>query len=177
MLELLEKRYSSRHYSPEKVSDKALHYILKCMLMSPSGKNKNPWEFILVTDINLIQELALSKTGGADFLQDTQALIVAIGHEALSDTWIEDTAITLTIGHLAASHLNLGSCWIQSRNRHNPQMSSEVFIKNLLNIPDKLRVLGMLSLGHALDHKVKTKPLQVTKVSLDTYKAPYDFLV
>lgn len=173
MIELLNKRYSSRKYSTEKVSKESLDYILNCMLLSPSGKNKNPWEFILINDVEVIKQLALAKTGGAQFLTETQHVIVALGLEEISDTWIEDTSITLTIGHLAAAHLNLGSCWIQSRNRHNNEMSSEDFIKNLLNIPDNIRVIGMLSIGHPLDEKKNKKTLQVEKISFDRYKAPY----
>ena len=177
MIELMKARYSSRKYDHKKIDKASLDYILKCMLMSPSGKNKNPWEFIVIEDVAIIKELALSKTGGAMFLKDTQHLIVVVGHEEASDTWIEDASITLTVGHLAASHLKLGSCWIQSRNRHNEDMSSEVFVKNLLQIPDKLRVLGMLSIGHPLDEKIKDKPLQTEKIFLNTYEKPYDLKV
>lgn len=169
MKDLIYKRYSSRKYSQEKVSTKHLKTILECMLLSPSAKNKNPWEFIIIDDLDLIQALADSKVAGAKFLDNTQHVIAVIGHEHMSDTWIEDGAITLTVGHLAASALDLGSCWIQIRNRQAQDCSSEAYVKKLLKIPDDLRVLGLLSIGHAMDKNTKEKNPDWTKVHNNTY--------
>lgn len=169
MKELMYKRYSSRKYSQEKVSTQDINTIVECMLLSPSAKNKNPWDFIVIHDLSLIKALADSKVAGAKFLDNTQHVIAVIGHEALSDTWIEDGAITLTIGHLAATSLNLGSCWIQIRNRQAEDCSSEAYVKKLLKIPEDLRVLGLLSIGHAMDENTKEKTPDWTKVHTDIY--------
>lgn len=174
MKELLNKRYSERKYTTEKVVTEHINYILDCMLMSPSGKNKNPWKFILVNDVETIKALAASKKAGAKFLLDTQHVIVVVGDENASDTWIEDASVTMTIGHLAATHLELGSCWIQTRNREAENENSETYVKRLLNVPTDLRVLAILSIGHVAELKTKEKVLDHSKVYMDVYGDQYD---
>ena len=169
MKELLSKRYSVRKYTTEKVSKESLDYILECMLLSPSGKNKNPWQFIVVNDVELIKTLADSKKAGANFLKDTQHVIVVVGDEEASDTWVEDASITLLVGHLAATSLELGSCWIQTRNREAENENSEAYVKRVLNIPNRLRVLGLLSIGHPVQLKEKEKVINKSKVYLNNY--------
>ena len=60
-------------------------------------------------------------TNGVNYLVvlGTTAESVVLSQEEKSDTWIEDGSIALTIGHLTAHELGLGSCWIQIRNRQN----------------------------------------------------------
>lgn len=169
MKELLSKRYSVRKYTTEKVSKDNIDYILECMLLSPSGKSKNPWEFIVVNDLKLINTLADSKKAGAKFLKDTQHVIVVVGDEAASDTWVEDASITLMVGHLAATTLELGSCWIQTRNREAENENSETYVKRVLGIPNRLRVLGMLSIGHPVQVTEREKSIDQSKVFSDHY--------
>ena len=38
-------RYSIRRYKSDKIKDEWVKEILDAMLLSPSGKNKKPWEF------------------------------------------------------------------------------------------------------------------------------------
>jgi len=174
MKDLLLKRYSERKYNTERIVSSDLNYILECMLLSPSGKNKNPWEFIMVNDVHLVNKLANAKNKGGNFLAYTQHSIVVVGDSNASDTWIEDASVTMTLGHLAASHLGLGSCWVQIRNRTNDDGPSENYLKTLLNIPKDLSVLAILSLGHVSEMKVVNKKIDFSKVSTNLYGEKYD---
>ncbi len=74
--------------------------------------------------------------------------------ENKSDVWIEDAAIATTIAHLSASSLGLGSCWVQVRNRYaQNEISTEEYVRDLLDIPTNMRVEAILALGYPDEEK------------------------
>lgn len=165
----LSSRYSIRKYKDKPVEKELVDDILEAMLLSPSGKNKRPWEFLSIDDPSLIKSLAKSKKGGAHFLSQTPHVIMVLSLEEESDTWIEDASITLTIGHLKAHDLGLGSCWIQIRNRVNDQGPSENYVRELLDLPKHIRVVGLLSIGYADEEVNRPKKVDFDKVHYNTY--------
>ena len=71
-----------------------------------------------------------------------------------SDVWIEDCSIASIILQLAGLSLGLGSCWIQIRNRmYSDDMSSEDYIREVLNLSKNLRVDSMISFGYPDEEK------------------------
>ena len=51
--------------------------------------------------------------------------------------------------HLAAASPGLGSCWIQIRKRpHDDTRSAGHYAAGLLGIPDHMRVLQVMAVGH-----------------------------
>ena len=50
MVELLQERRSIRRYTGEAVPEESLKQILQAGLLSPSGHNAKPWEFVVVKD-------------------------------------------------------------------------------------------------------------------------------
>ncbi len=143
------------------------------MLLSPSSRGINPWEFVFVTDQELLKQLSRSKTHSSDFLKDAPLGIVICADEAKTDAWIEDCSIASIIVQLAAESLGLSSCWIQIRNRmHKDEITSEKYIKNLLEIPLHFKVQSIIAIGYP-DEKKKphTKDeLDFGKISLNKYE-------
>lgn len=153
MLELLKNRRSIRKYKEEKIDKATLDKILKCALLSPSSKNKQPIEFIVIEDRKTILELETCKNIGTLALKTAPMAIVIIGDSKKSDVWVEDASIVATIIQLEAEKLDLGSCWIQIRKRQGDNEDSEVLVRNILNIPDNYGVLAVLSLGYKNEQK------------------------
>jgi nitroreductase len=116
LLELLKKRRSIRKYTDKKVEKEKVLNLIQGALLSPSSRGLRPWEFIVVEDTDLLEKLSFSKPGAA-FLKNSQLGIVILGNPDKSDVWIEDTSIATTIIHLLSEALELGSCWIQIRER------------------------------------------------------------
>jgi|LGVF01.2.fsa_nt_gb nitroreductase len=168
-MKLLKTRYSIRKYKQETVAKELIHNIVEAMLSSPSGKNKNPWEFLCLDNKEIISGLSRAKSGGAKFLESTPNVIVVLSQEEKSDTWIEDASIALTIGHLTAHELGLGSCWIQIRNRENADGPSIDYIREYLNLPDGLNVVGLLSIGYPDEQPDRVKKYDYSKVHYNKY--------
>ena len=154
MLDLLKQRRSIRKYKDKAVEQEKLDIILKSALLSPSSRGIRPWEFIVVTDKEMLEKLSQCKAHSAQFLKDAPLGIVVIADSTASDVWIEDVSIASTIIQLTAQSLGLGSCWIQVRNRKTADnRSSEDYIKELLNIPEKYSVDNIIAIGYPAEEK------------------------
>jgi nitroreductase len=148
MLEIIYNRRSTRKFSDRKVDEELIQQILKAALSSPSSKNCQPWEFVVVDDPELLSQLSMAKPHGACLLKHAPLAIVVSGDKTKSDVWIEDCSIASIIIQLAAEGLELGSCWVQIHRRfHDDDQTADEFIRELLDIPDHLEVLSIVGIG------------------------------
>ncbi len=148
LLELMRDRRSVRSYTDEPVPEGKLEKILQAGLLSPSGKNTRPWEFVVVRDRETLQRMAECRAGAAKMLSDAACAIVVLGDEEKTDTVIEDCSIALAQMHLMAASLGLGSCWIQGRLRQTPDgRTTEDYLRELLDFPASMRLEAILSIG------------------------------
>ena len=149
MLDLLMKRRSIRKYKQEPVEAAKLEKIIQAALLSPSSRGRTPWEFVVVQNRETLKALGRCRHPQQAFLPDTPAAIVVLGDTSVTDVWVEDCSIAMTIMQLEAETLGLGSCWIQIRNRtaQGEEQTSNDFVKELLHIPEQYEVLAILALG------------------------------
>ncbi|MCJ8342308.1 MAG: nitroreductase family protein [Cetobacterium sp.] len=165
-------RRTIRKYRDVKIENFKVNEILRTALVSPSGKNTQPYEFIVVENKDILKELSTCKKMGAQMLENAPLAIVVLGNPKLTDTWIEDCSIVSTIIQLKSYELGLGSCWIQTYGRFTSEgISSEEYIRNLLNIPENLHVLNIVSIGYPAESKrsYSDEDMDFSKVNYDKY--------
>lgn len=154
MLNAILHRRSVRQYTDEPIPEEKLTAILHAGLAAASSKNRRPWEFVVVRDRAMLDQLCSCRPGAANLLGKCQAAIVVAADAELVDVWVEDCASAITQMHIAADALGLGSCWLQVRNRMAPDgiTSTEDIVRGLLGIPAKYGVMAMLTLGMPVSH-------------------------
>ena len=154
LVSLLQKRRSIRKFQPLKVEAEKIDTLIEAALRSPSSRAIYPWEFVVVTDKDILRKLSKSKEFGSAFLASAPLGIVVCADQKKSDVWIEDAAIASIIIHLTATSLGLGSCWIQIRKRmHNQTDSSERYIADILKLPADLKILSIIGIGYPAEQK------------------------
>jgi len=172
-LNLISTRRSIRKFKPQPVEKEKIDTLIEAALRSPSSRGFNPWRFVVIEDRTILRQLSRAKPHGADFLKEAPLGIVVCGDPSKSDVWIEDTSIASVFIHLAAHDLGLGSCWIQIRKReHNDLESADVYVKELLNIPDNMMIESIIAIGYPdevkKNHKKDSLPFH--KISYNTFK-------
>ena len=178
MLELLKQRRSIRKFKDQEIEPEKITQLLKGALLSPSSRNFTPWEFIVVTDKQTLQQLALAKSSGSAFLKNAPLAIVVLADPRVSDVWIEDASIATILIQMVAESIGLGSCWVQIRERkHNEDVSSEDYARWVLNIPEELKVEAIVGIGYPDETKAthREENLKYHKVFLNGYQVPYTF--
>ena len=66
---LIKNRRSTRKFTDQLLSPEQVEMILKAALMAPASKRKNPWQFVVVEDKEMLKKLAGCKPAGASFLE------------------------------------------------------------------------------------------------------------
>jgi nitroreductase len=148
-LPLVRKRRSIRKFKRQEVEPEKVERLVEAALRAPSSMGNKPWEFIVVTDPVLLEELSKAKPYGSAFLKNAPLGIVVCADPEKSDVWVEDASIASTCIQMAAESVELGSCWIQIRERkHDSEKSSGAYISEVLHIPDVMRVECIIGLGY-----------------------------
>ena len=176
VISLIQKRRSIRSFLQKPVEAGKIDLLIEAALRSPSSRGLNPWEFIVVTDKDLLEKLSRSKQHGSAFLQNAPLGIVVCADPEKCDVWIEDASIASIFIHLAAESLGLGSCWIQIRERmHDGKKSAQEYLIETLNIPAKMQVESIIAVGYPAETLPphKKEELLFEKVHRDTYGRPY----
>ena len=148
-MELLKHRRTSRVFTDELIDKDTVCNLMKAVLMSPSGRRINPWEFVLVEDKAMLKALSQCKEHGAGLLAGAAMAVVVLADTTKTDVWIEDCSIATIILQLAAEEYGLGSCWVQMRLRKDAEGNlAEDNVRNLLDVPAHYAVLSIVGLGH-----------------------------
>ncbi len=172
---LIRNRRSTRKFTDQLLTPGQVEQILKAALMAPASKRKNPWQFVVVEDKEMLRKLAGCKAHGSAFLEGCALAVVVLANVMESDVWVEDASIASIFMQLQAEDLGLGSCWCQIRNRQTAdEKDANEYVRALLDIPYQLDVLSIVGFGYK---ERESKPfdedrLQWEKVHLGHYTMP-----
>ncbi len=155
-LKAIRERRSIRKYHPDSVDEESLQIILQAGRWAPSASNKQPWHFIVIKDTETREKLADIHTYGR-FMRESPVVIVVLGDPEKHPRYhIADPHQATQNMLLAAHSQGLGTCWMGVRDTDlEPQF------REVLDIPDRLRVICSISLGHANQERQSTRfPLE-----------------
>ena len=142
---LIKNRRSTRKFTDQLLSPEQVEMILKAALMAPASKRKNPWQFIVVEDKEMLKKLAGCKAAGSSFLEGCALAVVVLANVMESDVWVEDASIASIYMQLQAEDLGLGSCWCQIRNRQTEDdTDANTHVRNMLVISFQLETTQCL---------------------------------
>lgn len=116
-VEVIKSRRSIRSYLDIQIPDSDLNSILEAGLYAPSGKNRQPWRFLIIKDKNKIRQIS-KFTAYSRFMHNAPVLVL-VYLASSGDYSIEKDA--LSIGAcmqnilLAAAEKGYGSCVIGER--------------------------------------------------------------
>lgn len=152
-LEVIEKRHSVRRFTDEPVERELLDAIIGIAQTAPSSKNCHSTAFMIVEDKDTLQALSEMRDRGSSFLKWAPAAIVVMGDRSKTDIWVENASISATFIQLAATALDLGSCWVHVRERlrskDDPSRGlAEEYIRGLLGIREEFGILCVIAVGH-----------------------------
>jgi nitroreductase len=155
-IKTIRNRRSIRKYKPDAVDDKKLNKILQAGRWAPSASNKQPWYFIVIRDTTMREKLADIHNYGR-FMRESPVVIVVLGDPKKHPKYhLADPHQAVQNMLLAAHAQGLATCWMGVRDTELEPMFREA-----LDIPDDLRVVCSISLGHADQERQSTRfPLE-----------------
>lgn len=140
-LKFIKTRRSVRLYDEKQITKEMLEEIIDCARLAPSARNKQPWEFIVITKKSVLEKIAEIATYGK-FIKNAAACIIVCGdHE--NHHLVEDGSAATENILLAASALGIGGCWVAGWQKAYCRE-----IKELLGIPEEKDIVSILPLGY-----------------------------
>jgi nitroreductase len=136
-LEAIQKRRSVRKFTGDLVPREDLEKIVDAGRLAATGSNRQPWEFIVVTDREMMDRLTevgkWMRTAGA---------IIAVVLDPYSPWWLEDGSAAIENMLIASTALGYGSCWVEG-----DALPREEEFKTMLWIPKGKRLLALVPVG------------------------------
>ncbi len=148
VFEAMQTRRTIRKYTGGSLPIEHLEKIVNAGRLAASGNNRQPWEFVIVTSPEMMARLRVpeehwSRQAGA---------YIAVVMDPESRWWVEDGAAAVQNMLLACTVLGIGACWMEGYTRRN-----EEAFKQVLEIPDNLRLFTLLAVGIPDEQPVKEK--------------------
>jgi len=154
VMDAIKRRKSVRSYLARPVEDEKLNAVMEAARFAPSASNRQEWRFVIVRELENRKRLAAA-AGGQTFVGEASVLIVACaetdGHVMRCGQLCYPIDVAIALDHLslAAAELGLGSCWIG--------LFDEKKVKEILRIPDEIRVVELMPLGYPSDPSTVAK--------------------
>ena len=136
-LKAIRKRRSVRKFTGDIVPREDLEKIVDAGRLAASGSNRQPWEFIVVTDREIIDQLTL-----VGKWMEKAGAIIAVVLDPYSRWWVEDGSAAIENILIASTALGYGSCWVEGDS-----LPREEEFKTLLLVPKGKRLLALVPIG------------------------------
>lgn len=134
----IRTRRTTRTFLPKEVPEQTIRHILEAGRLAPSARNLQPWNFVVIQDKGVLQQLGALCTTGR-FIEQASCAVAVVTDP--TNNWHEiDGARAVQSMELAGWNEGVGTCWIGSLNRDR--------IKELLGIPQPLHLLTILPFGY-----------------------------
>ncbi len=148
----IKARRSIRKFTAEPVAEETITLLLEAAMAAPSASNRRPWEFVVVSDGEVLADLRRHLVFGR---YQAPLAIVVCGNLRLAypgpgrDFWIEDCSAAMQNLLLAASGLGLGAVWVGV----HPIKPFVAAVARAVNLPDHVLPLGVAYVGHPAESK------------------------
>jgi len=142
----IRARRNVRQYAPEPVSAEDLNRIAEAGWRAPSAKNRQPWDFVIVTDRNQLQELSTVWRGAGHIAAAPAAIVFVVpvppdDRRVVTDNY--DVGQATMAMMIAATDLGIGT--------GHSSVGDQEKARAILGVPDDHLVAFMLGVGYPAD--------------------------
>ena len=148
-LQALRTRRSIRKYEDKPIPQETLETIVDCGRLAASGRNEQPWEFVVVTDPKIKEKVA-EATDYGKFIAQAAACIAVFCRD--TTYYIEDGAAATQNILVGAWAMGVGTCWIAGDKKHYAKT-----IGNIVKAPANTKLVSLIALGYPAEQPTKSK--------------------
>lgn len=164
-LELANQRVSTREFSDKKIDKTDLEKILKACDVAPTGRNRRPIFYVILSDDKKKEELySLLPTIRAKFYHADAILFSLVK----TDDHLKylNCGAAIENGLLEATSLGIGTCWIHCAGE---ELNSEIgrkTLKGILELDSEYECLDCIAFGYPKNGEfaVKDRPENGSKI-------------
>jgi nitroreductase len=164
VLAFFMRRRSVRKFTGEPVPREKLELLLQAAMAAPSARNRQPWEFLVITEKERIREVCAAHPY-ARFGVDAAAVILPLGKPAGNFYFFQDMAAAVENLLLAAANLGLGATWCgMDEKRQEP-------LRSLLGLSADHWIFAVIPVGIPAEHPEPRTQYDPKKVHWERFGA------
>jgi len=148
VFEAIESNIAIRSFSKQPVENDKLLMILEAARQCQSGKNLQPWYFIVIRDRSALTILSSYMSGDVDEIELKNApLAVAVISNPISEFHVVDAGRAIQNMTLAAWEMGMGSTMISGLEPPDRESCRDQ-VKRFLGVPENLKLIDLVIFGH-----------------------------
>lgn len=166
-MSIINNRYSVRTFDNREVEENKIIQIVEAGMLAPSSKSKAPWQFIVLSDKNLIAEFAAFHKNWSILKTANKAIIVCGDlncDEREKHTLMACSAASENI-LLKVVELDLGAVWLGLY----PDEARIQWTKEKLNIPDNIIPISLIAIGYSDNKKQRERLVDTNKIHFNKW--------
>jgi nitroreductase len=168
ILDVIFRRRSIRVYQNKEVSQETLRLLLQAGMAAPSAKNGQPWEFIAITEKDLMDKFR-GKLKYGNYNAPAAIAVLAnlkiARNESSNRYWVQDCSAAVENILIAAAGLGLGTVWIGSY----PQEDVMTLEREILGIPESIVPLALIYVGYPGEERPSRTQYEESRVHWQKY--------
>ena len=148
-IEALKTRRSIRAYTGEPVSREVIEDIIDCGRLAATAINIQPWEFVAVTEKEMLRAIAAATDYGS-FIAEAAVCVVVLCKD--TKYYLEDGCNASQNILVAARAHGLGACWVAGDKKPYAEK-----VRRMVGVPEAYKLISLLSIGHPAEEPQKDK--------------------
>lgn len=163
MLDCLYHRQSIRKYLSKPIEDGKVECLLKAAMQAPTARNMQSWQFIVITNRELLDSMIEIQPYTGMMKQAPCAILVIGNREAtMEEGYLYlDGAAAIENMLIEAVHQGLGTCWCGIY----PKQDRIQAFKKTFKLADNLIPIGVVAVGYGDEIKPIQERYDASKVT------------
>jgi nitroreductase len=167
IFEAIYNRRSIRKFEQKPVEEEKIHEILKSAMYAPTARNTQSWQFIVITNRELLDGIRHVHPYAA-MLAETPLAILVCGDKTCdpNEGYLNTNCSAATQNLLLASYaLGLGSVWLGVYPREERIKG----LVNVLKLPGHILPISLIALGYPAEKKEKPERFSSEKIHFNKW--------
>jgi nitroreductase len=166
-MDAILSRRSIRKYTEQPVSDDAIDELLKAAMSAPSAGNQQPWQFVVIRERGMLDEIPKYHPYSAMLKEASVAILVCgdLKSEKHKGYWVQDCSAATQNLLVAAQAKGLGAVWLGVY----PREDRVAGIRKVLGLPEHIVPLSLIPVGHKGEEKPPANRYDPSRVHHDRW--------
>lgn len=165
--EAIQLRRSVRKFEEKPVERETVELMLRAAMQAPSAHNQQPWEFLVIRNQDMLQQLARVHQYAAPLAGASVGIVVLLNRKRLSaeSFWQQDLAAATQNLLLQAVDLGVSSLWIGIA----PSEEKMASVEKICQLPEHVGAFALIALGYSDKNRFMDR-FDEAKIHWETYQ-------
>jgi nitroreductase len=147
-------RRSIRKFKDQAVEPEKIDRLLRAAMQAPSAANQQPWEFIVITEKEMLERLSLLSVYAKPIASSAVTILLVTNGDALKapiepTAWQQDMGAAAQNILLEAVYLGLGGVWLGVATTDN----AIAYVRDVFKLPENIKPFALISIGYPDEQK------------------------